>query len=175
MAGELHALLAAAGETSPYVLVGHSFGGFIIRVFNHEYPGEVAGMVLVDASDEDQLNHMPSLLRSAMYVEKAWEGAYRIASPLFLRSGVLRLTYPKLAGIPEGMFEELRYLDLQQKAVNSKAYQVELLFPEDTDEVRAAGNFGDKPLIVLRCGSKCVKPALKARECPLDFRPAIIV
>jgi pimeloyl-ACP methyl ester carboxylesterase len=54
MAGELHALFAAAGVRGPYVLVGHSFGGLNARIFVSEYPAEVAGLVLVDAATEWQ-------------------------------------------------------------------------------------------------------------------------
>lgn len=50
-AHELHVLLAAAGIDPPWVLVGHSFGGLICEVFAAEWPGETAGLVLVDASD----------------------------------------------------------------------------------------------------------------------------
>ena len=50
---ELHALLDRAGEPAPYVLAGHSFGGFTIRLFASRYPSQVAGLVLIDASHED--------------------------------------------------------------------------------------------------------------------------
>jgi pimeloyl-ACP methyl ester carboxylesterase len=46
---DLHALLRAAGEPGPYLLVGHSYGGLITRLYAGEYPGEVAGIVFVDA------------------------------------------------------------------------------------------------------------------------------
>ena len=52
---ELHTGLKNAGVKSPYVLVGHSLGGLIVRVYTAQYPKEVAGMVLVDSSHEDQL------------------------------------------------------------------------------------------------------------------------
>jgi pimeloyl-ACP methyl ester carboxylesterase len=54
MARELHGLLAAAEIAPPYVLAGHSFGGVIARRFAVRYPGDVAGMVLIDSSHEDQ-------------------------------------------------------------------------------------------------------------------------
>ena len=54
MARELHTLLDRAGLDGPYVLVGHSFGGLNVRMFASEYPRDVSGMVLVDASTEDQ-------------------------------------------------------------------------------------------------------------------------
>jgi pimeloyl-ACP methyl ester carboxylesterase len=46
IAHELKRLLQAAGEKGPYVLVGHSMGGYDIRVYTGQYPNDVAGMVL---------------------------------------------------------------------------------------------------------------------------------
>jgi pimeloyl-ACP methyl ester carboxylesterase len=47
-AAELHDLLQRAGIAPPYVLVGHSFGGLVMRRYAINYPDEVAAMVLVD-------------------------------------------------------------------------------------------------------------------------------
>lgn len=49
---ELHALLRAAGEAPPYVLVGHSIGGLLVRVYAAANPDDVAGLVLVDPTHE---------------------------------------------------------------------------------------------------------------------------
>ncbi|MGB1799937.1 MAG: alpha/beta hydrolase [Gammaproteobacteria bacterium] len=53
---ELHVLLSEANVQGPYILVGHSFGGYNIRYFASEYPDLVAGMVFVDASHPEQFN-----------------------------------------------------------------------------------------------------------------------
>ena len=47
-AADLDALLAASGETGPYVLVAHSFGGLIARLFVSTHAQEVSGLVLID-------------------------------------------------------------------------------------------------------------------------------
>jgi pimeloyl-ACP methyl ester carboxylesterase len=49
IAQELHTLLDAAGVPGPYVLVGHSFGGYATRAFAHLYREDVVGLVLVDS------------------------------------------------------------------------------------------------------------------------------
>lgn len=54
IAGELHTLLGNAEISGPYVLVGHSFGGLYVRMYNDLYPNEVEGMVLVDSSHPEQ-------------------------------------------------------------------------------------------------------------------------
>ena len=50
VANDLHELLKRAGIPPPYVLVGQSIGGEYARVFTAKYPGEVAGLVLVDSA-----------------------------------------------------------------------------------------------------------------------------
>lgn len=54
MVEELHALLRQAAIPGPYVLVGHSLGGLNVRLFASTHKTEVAGLVLVDATTEDQ-------------------------------------------------------------------------------------------------------------------------
>ena len=56
---ELHTLLDRAGEQVPFVLVGASYGGWIVRLHQFTYPAEVAGMVVVDAGANDPARLMP--------------------------------------------------------------------------------------------------------------------
>jgi pimeloyl-ACP methyl ester carboxylesterase len=53
---QLHALLQAAQVPAPYILVGHSFGGLIVRAFASEFRNETAGLVLVDPLDPAEWN-----------------------------------------------------------------------------------------------------------------------
>ncbi len=49
IAKELHTLLEKAGESPPYIMAGHSYGGHYIRVFTELYPDEVVGLVFLDS------------------------------------------------------------------------------------------------------------------------------
>jgi len=63
-ASELRLLLTKAGIKPPFVLVGHSVGGLIARVYAEHFPHEVAGIVLVDSTHEDTtLMHQSKLVR----------------------------------------------------------------------------------------------------------------
>ncbi|MCK8515404.1 alpha/beta hydrolase [Methylonatrum kenyense] len=55
MASDLHRLLNNSVERGPFVLVGHSFSAYTLRIFARRYPAKVAGMVLVDPSHEEQI------------------------------------------------------------------------------------------------------------------------
>ena len=69
---ELHALLGAAKLEAPYVLVAHSLGGLFARLYAATYPGDVAGLVLVDAWPEA----MPKLLGP-----EQWKAYEALAAP----------------------------------------------------------------------------------------------
>jgi pimeloyl-ACP methyl ester carboxylesterase len=75
MVSDLRRLLARAGVAPPYLLVGHSFGGLDMRLFAGEHPGEVAGLVLLDATPTTLLDDACAISRSLcdMYVGSwAW-------------------------------------------------------------------------------------------------------
>jgi pimeloyl-ACP methyl ester carboxylesterase len=50
---ELHSLLEKSGERAPYLLIGQSFGGVVVRLYASTCPAEVAGMMLIDAGRLD--------------------------------------------------------------------------------------------------------------------------
>jgi pimeloyl-ACP methyl ester carboxylesterase len=71
IAEQLNALLKEAGIRGPLVLVGHSAGGLYARAFAGMFPGEVAGMILVDSSSPEAFRELPSpALRKKMIAER---------------------------------------------------------------------------------------------------------
>ncbi|MCB1754062.1 MAG: alpha/beta hydrolase [Gammaproteobacteria bacterium] len=65
LAAELEILLRLAGETPPYILTGHSFGGLINQFFAASYRDKVVGMVLVDSSNTEQFERLENDRRTA--------------------------------------------------------------------------------------------------------------
>lgn len=59
IAADLHTLLERANEPGPYVLVGHSSGGAYMMTYAAQYPKDVAGMVLVDATSPRAFTELP--------------------------------------------------------------------------------------------------------------------
>jgi pimeloyl-ACP methyl ester carboxylesterase len=60
---DLHRAFAKANIPGPYILVGHSSGGTVMRLFAASYPGDVVGMVLVDGSHEEDTGNINDSLR----------------------------------------------------------------------------------------------------------------
>lgn len=87
LCAELEALLDASGATGPYVLVGHSFGGLLLRHFAAHAPGKVAGLVLVDPLEPIEWSPLSETqaFRARKGVQLSRRGA------LLARLGVVRL------------------------------------------------------------------------------------
>jgi pimeloyl-ACP methyl ester carboxylesterase len=108
IARELHDMLRCAGIKPPYVLVGHSFGGLVMRRYALLYPEDVAGMVLVDPmrceewppldpSKQSQLDLGRRLIRYAVPIARC--GLARLAvTSLLCRSGRLSAQLAKATG-----------------------------------------------------------------------------
>lgn len=141
IARELHTLLQNAGEHPPFILVGHSFGGYNVRVFHGQYPNEVVGLVLVDATQEDQYQLLPSAWKQMFASELSHRRNQARRMPLQIRLGIARWRFGKQLG-PYG------YLILRSNYIKARASELQEI-QTSAEEARAAGTFGNKPLIVL--------------------------
>jgi pimeloyl-ACP methyl ester carboxylesterase len=150
-AQDLHALVEQAPLERPLVLVGHSFGGYVIRLYHHAHPGEVSGMVFVDAAMEDagRIRDMPH--RDPPKLPR-W--AIHGLSTVFGRLGMMRLLAadpgPPLAGWTQGEWDVLARLRRQRNVLLADAH----VGPERATaaQVRAAGGLEDTPMLVLTQG-----------------------
>ncbi len=89
---ELHQLLEAAGEHPPYLLLGHSLGGLYVQAYAARYPGEVAGLVLIDSTPP---NHIQKMEAEAPRDAK-WLASVMAASPDPLQAELRALTNGQL-------------------------------------------------------------------------------
>jgi pimeloyl-ACP methyl ester carboxylesterase len=153
IAKELHTLLQNAGVPPPYIMVGHSFGGFNVRVYNGLYASEVAGMVLVDSSQEDEHAPLPASMTADESKEKTETLLLARLYPAFFHFGVARWFLARdPTPLPEHLDSGLRYLILKPKHVRAMVNESLNLDGESSEQVRKSGTLGDKALIVLTAG-----------------------
>lgn len=102
---ELGAVLAARKVDGPLILVGHSYGGFLIRAFAANHPQRVAGMVFVDPADEgfeaiigriDPVRTQPDRRLLAGAIPAKWQGELQAIQKL-LDAGRL----PPMPALPD--------------------------------------------------------------------------
>lgn len=177
---ELRGLLETAGVKPPYVLVGHSFGGLIIRAFARTHPSEVAGLVFVDPlHPEEWCEPSPNqqqLLRGGIFLSRvggllARLGAVRLS--LVLLSGgapgaprrFSRLFGRQAAALLEHMVAEVQKLPAEvlpsvqahwssPKAFRGMWQHLAVIPLCSADLVQGADAFGDIPVVVLSAGAR---------------------
>jgi pimeloyl-ACP methyl ester carboxylesterase len=176
---ELHTLLSNAGEKPPFLLVGHSLGGFTVRMFANQYPDEVAGVVLVDAGHEDQLERFPP-----EYARLTGQQiSYLSVMGFMARFGLLRvigntsggadLAPPQVLKLPPDVQQVYLMMMSHPSYFDTTLAELRAL-PETTLQVRATHNLGDLPLIVLTAENTLGPAALQAIGMPADFDAAQI-
>jgi pimeloyl-ACP methyl ester carboxylesterase len=169
---ELRALLARTDVPPPYVLVGASFGGHIMRLFAHRHPGEVAGLLLLDARHEALDERMPPVWRR---LETNGKGAYQVML-LAARLGLLPLLGkalgerglpPAAARLPDGLRDA--YLAVGFRPAFFRANLDELAAIRQSDaQLRPVQSLGALPTLVVRHGL----PDLFARFPPAEAAQA---
>jgi pimeloyl-ACP methyl ester carboxylesterase len=132
---DLHALLANAKIPGPYVLVGHSLGGMLARLYASFYPSEVAGMVLVDSPHEDEADRGVALMPPDMLKEmlkKAGPDDLKVQGPEAIDTCSIRSVMNALhwqADIPLVVLTQglpYRPEDYPAPSMARKAYQLHL-------------------------------------------------
>lgn len=153
MVDDLRALLAAAGERPPYLLVGQSFGGVLVARFAARYPDEVTGMVLVDAAQSGQLLHVDEDLRRmrlAVLADEA-EGLRAWAREAQAGGSPDRRRLPVMTPDRALGARYRAYLHGHPRALLTMADEIDL-FRNVIVEPERPRDLGDMPLVVLTRG-----------------------
>jgi pimeloyl-ACP methyl ester carboxylesterase len=159
---DLHRLLVNASVEKPYVLVGHSMGGMLVRMYAHQYPDEVVGLVLVDSLHEERISRLPNLRQATLDMR----GQFRMFA--FLSSfGIMALAPQSIPnpGLPDDAY-------LQAQAITATSGSLEMLLTEMNLMAESSAealalhmtSFGNLPLIVLSSGQEEGIPSLSDAE-----------
>lgn len=139
MVADLHALLAAAGEPGPYVIVAHSLGGLLARTYARTYPDEVVGLVLLDATSDEDFEELAAARAVTVPQLDAAISASRPGLPVI--------------GLPAGTSPEV-VLAFTPEVLRGVKVEFEALdrLPAEMKQPGGFGDLGDLPLIVVRRG-----------------------
>lgn len=140
MGKDLSTLLERGGFNKPYILVGHSLAGIILRPFIAKNARDIGGVVLVDASHPDQFNRFPSEMNQT---------PARWAMNLIASFGLMRLTAPST--FPNSNTEDrintagIALIHISANAVFDELRNIQSL----AEEANAITSFGNIPVVVI--------------------------
>ncbi len=143
IADELFLLLNEAGVDGPYVLVGHSFGGYNMQIFASRYQYKTAGLVLVDSSHAEQIERFAAPPINVKLIPSV-KGKFLIA----------RYKHPKVHfELPDELKKVV--IAMQGRISMQRTVSDELQhFHQSAVEVKSAGVLPNVPLIVLTRGQR---------------------
>jgi len=137
-AQELHTLLLNAGVPQPLILVGHSMGGFDVRLYASLYRNELVGMVLVDSSHPEQQKRLPPELKDLDATWQREQEFFEFTMPFGI---------PRLLGFC-GNEAAVRAVDCNFHSVRESVAELKAI-SESAAQTAATGSLGDIPLMVL--------------------------
>jgi len=173
---DLHRLLRAAGVAAPYVLVGHSIGGMYVRAYQRRYPDEVVGLVLVDATPEEDAEYLYNG-KSTPGVQLNYDQLASVYAP-YLKNPPPQLELPTAVDSPYNKLSpELQRaevwaerlwrsrVDMSHSWITAESWRQEFVALRNR-RLATTHVLGDLPLIVLRRGRR-TNDVLNQREADL--------
>jgi pimeloyl-ACP methyl ester carboxylesterase len=152
IAADLHALLDQSGERGPYVLVGHSSGGLYVMAYAAQHPAQIAGLVLLDATNP--YNPGASLARKA----GGGRGPFALL-PSLGRAGIGHL----LSAAPGTEIDPADAADWQAYETTARAMTNSVdevsAYPSVFTQAKALTTLGSRPLVVVTTADKAASDA----------------
>jgi len=157
---DLSALLAALGEAGPFVLVGHSMGGLMVRRYALAHPDQVLGVVLVDAMTPEVIARPggPQAVSAfGRVLDLAAIGArFGLMHPVSLISG-------NLIGLEGAAAVEKRRIHASAAHARGAALEV-ASWPASSDQAGARAFAPALPIAVVNAGGARTRPWLKKMQ-----------
>lgn len=154
-------LLRSLGLPGPYLLVGHSVGGLLVRAFAANHPEDTAGIVLVDSSHPDQLD------RSAAQRDSIALMHHGVASMILrTRFGVLRgddTDFGALHELPHGIAGPSAGVMRRPEPWRAARRELGLWHTRWAAEVRKAATPASTPVAVVTSGVQATGDPAHAR------------
>lgn len=146
---DLYLLLRRSGEQGPFVLVGHSLGGWIVRLYEARFPGDVAALALVESAHPRQWEELPPAVWDFVGSSAgglrflAWSGHF----------GTLRLMADRLATqqLPESVMPAYRASAIRPSRYSTMAAVIDAT-PGIASDVEELPGLGSLPLLVVSAG-----------------------
>ena len=171
-ADELDRLLRTAGIDGPFVVVAHSYGGFVGRLFAAAYPGQTAGLVLIDSSHEDEIE--PYRRYYGDDPEGNWvDGGNRI--DIDATAHALRTTARDYGDLPLGVIQAGEYEDVLSVPLWNRTQADLATLSTDAVHVQATGGhfvMNDDPQVILAVVRAVVEAARSGQ--PLPACPQVV-
>jgi pimeloyl-ACP methyl ester carboxylesterase len=161
---DLDALLHAAGLKGPYVLVGHSLGGYFARLFADLHPKQMAGMVLVDPS----IDHQKQLIATIVPPPKPEQANPPNPCGVAAEAGQLKpgteiykaCVQEPVPGLPPALQAAMIAQATSPAMYRTVASEVAAMDQDSAETVARRKTFGDMPLVVLTAGQSAKDPSL---------------
>jgi pimeloyl-ACP methyl ester carboxylesterase len=159
-ADELHIVLTRAQIAPPYVLVGHSMGGLLVRLFARDHRADIAAIVLVDASEEVfslvSSSGSQGNAQTAVQLGQLAGAAQRLSAAEFQK--LLASTLPLPPGAPAAAAITQRVSVLLAGKDDLESFQ---RVPQSLHGPAGFGRLGDLPLVVIRRGKMATPPTAR--------------
>jgi len=151
IADDLAKLMAASGETGPFILMAHSMAGLHVRLFAAEHPEQVAGLVLIEAATPEMIDdpRMKGFLKTFTAISDVAAVSARLGTtlPLYYAAG-------DRIGLPPQGSAEKRHAYVSARHASTAAAEVRL-WRQSSAQAQAAAPFDPRwPVAVIVAGGR---------------------
>ncbi len=160
---ELDLLLTKANIEPPYILVGNSFGSYNMRLYAHQFPNKVVGMVLTDGLHEKAMLNLPPIIKAIklfflsgfiMSIIGSFVGIIRLLGIC----GVFELIKPELKKFSPSIRKQVKRSFYRAKHWLTMAQEISNL-ESSAKQLTVANNFNNLPIVSIK-SQTFLKPSL---------------